>query len=181
MKALVFSDIHGSVSAARFLADEAERQRPDVILLLGDFLYHGPRNPMPDAYDPRGVVEVLNQHADSIIAVAGNCDSVVDMGLLKFPICADFSWFYAEGLRIFLTHGHAYNPENLPPLREGDIFLYGHTHIPLVAVHGSSYLCNPGSISLPKEGHPESFGIIENGSFTVLTRNGETYLHLTYC
>lgn len=181
MKALVFSDIHGSLPAARFIIAEIERQKPDAVFLLGDILYHGPRNPLPEAYDPRGVADILNNYAEFIVAVNGNCDSEVDAAILDFPIASSFSWIYADAMRIFLTHGHIHNPENLPRLRGGDILLYGHTHIPQAEIHDTIYFCNPGSISMPKEGHPKSFGVIENGGFSVVTIDGETYLHLTFC
>lgn len=181
MKALIFADIHGSLDAAHFIVKEIERQRPDAVILLGDLLYHGPRNVIPPSYDPRGVAELLNTYASSIIAVQGNCDSEVDMSLLNFPIASDFTWLISDGLRIFITHGHHNSATNLPPLHEGDIFLFGHTHIPLAESTGDYYLCNPGSITLPKDDHPQSFGVIENGTFSVLTKEGEIYLYLNYC
>ena len=181
MKALVFSDIHGSLLSAQFMVAEIQRQRPDTVILLGDTLYHGPRNIIPPSYDPRAVAELINSYAGSIIAVRGNCDSEVDQNLLHFPIASEFTWLISEGLRIFITHGHHFSPSNLPPLQEGDILLFGHTHIPLAESTGDIYLCNPGSITLPKDDHPQSFGIIENGTFSVLTKEGEVYLYLNYC
>lgn len=181
MKALVFADIHGSLAAAHFIETAIQHHCPDAVILLGDILYHGPRNIIPPAYDPKGVARSLNLYASSIIAVQGNCDSEVDKNLLRFPIAPEFSWLISDGLRVFITHGHHYAPSRLPSLQEGDIFLFGHTHIPLAESTGEYYLCNPGSLTLPKDEHPESYGLIDNRAFSVLTKDGELYLYLNYC
>ena len=132
-------------------------------------LYHGPRNPLPDSYNPAEVALKLNQFADRIIAVRGNCDSEVDQMLLDFPIEASWQQVITDNRRLFLTHGHLFNPEKLPPLRAGDVFVYGHTHIPKAEKQGDIFLFNPGSASLPKGGYPTSFGMLTDGVLKVLS------------
>ena len=178
MNFLVFSDIHGSLPSARLAVEKANTVQPDAVILLGDLLYHGPRNPIPEGYDPAGVARVLGRLSCRVIAVRGNCDSDVDAMVLPFPLAPDFSWLLAGGIGIFATHGHVLTPEKLPPLAEGDVFLYGHTHIPMARMQGDIAVCNPGSLTLPKEDHPASYGHFENGRFSVITRDGEEYLRL---
>lgn len=178
MSILVFSDIHGSVPVARFIVETAQKVRPLAVLILGDILYHGPRNPQPEGYAPKAAAETLAPIARHIIALRGNCDSEVDASILPFPLASDFVWVMAGNLRIFATHGHSYHPQRLPPLREHDVFLYGHTHEPVAKDHGEISVCNPGSLSLPKGGHPPTYGIFSQGAFSVLTMDGEVYLRL---
>ncbi len=179
MKMLIFSDIHGSLPAARFMADRTRREKPDAVLLLGDILYHGPRNPLPQGYDPKAAAGALSPLKSRIVAIAGNCDSEVDATMLSFPLSSGFSWIMTDGLRIFATHGHRHTPDALPPLEEGDIFLFGHTHVPMAATTSKGiHLCNPGSLSLPKEGHPPCYGMFEKGLFSVFTDQDELYLQL---
>jgi len=183
MKLLIFSDIHGSLPVAAHIAGLVSRHSPDAVLLLGDILYHGPRNPLPEGYNPKAVTEVLAPFADSIIALRGNCDSEVDSMVLPFPLASEFIWLLQDipggTLRIFATHGHIYNPQSQPPLRQGDVLLFGHTHIPQAETGaGRIHFCNPGSLSLPKEGTPPSYGIFENGIFSVYTAREELHMHL---
>lgn len=169
MKLFFASDIHGSLSATELMLQQFERSGADWLILLGDLLYHGPRNPLPDTYNPSGVAECLNKHASKIIAVRGNCDSEVDQMLLSFPIMAGWQQVLTEQRRFFLTHGHDYGPQNLPALNGGDVLVYGHTHIPQAEKLGGIYYFNPGSISLPKGGYPPSFGILSGDQLQVLT------------
>lgn len=183
MKLLVFSDIHGSLPVAECVLDLASRHDPEVILVLGDVLYHGPRNPLPVGYSPKSVAEALAPLAPRIIAVRGNCDSDVDAMVLPFSFAEPFTWVLQEKagtvLRIFATHGHIFGPHNMPPLLDGDVLLYGHTHVPKAEKNaGGIRICNPGSLALPKEGHPPCYGIFENGLFSVLTKNDDLYLQL---
>ncbi len=153
--------------------------RPGVVVLLGDILYHGPRNPLPEEYAPREVAAALAPLAGQIIAVKGNCDSEVDAMVLPFPLASDFSWILDGPLRIFATHGHAHGPENPPPLGEGDILLFGHTHVPMARTTAAGiHLCNPGSLAMPKEDHPACYGLFEDGVFSVFTDENELYLQL---
>ena len=157
----------------------AAQHKPDAVLLLGDILYHGPRNPLPESYAPKEAATALAPLARRIIAVQGNCDCEVDAMVLPFPLASGFSWILDGPLRIFATHGHIYNPENLPPLEEGDVLLFGHTHVPMARTTAAGvHLCNPGSLSMPKEDHPACYGLFEEGVFSVLTLENELYLQL---
>lgn len=179
MKLLIFSDLHGSVPAAALLADLEKRLAPDAVLLLGDILYHGPRNRLPEGYAPGEAVKILAPLKHKILAVKGNCDSEVDQMVLPFPLASDFFWVQSEGIRIYTVHGHALGPLKLPPLEKGTVLLSGHTHEPTAFTneHGI-HMCNPGSPALPKGGHPPCYGLFEEGVFTVLTTRGEEYMRL---
>ena len=151
MKLMIASDIHGSAHWCRKLLDAFEREQPDRLLLLGDVLYHGPRNDLPKAYDPKAVIAMLNPLADKLLCVRGNCDAEVDQMVLDFPILADYAVFWWEGRLIYATHGHLYGEDNPPKLHKGDILLCGHTHVPRCVDHGDFTYWNPGSVSIPKE------------------------------
>ena len=164
MKIMVASDIHGSIGAAEMVTDKFNKTGADKLLLLGDILYHGPRNDLPSDYAPKEVIALLNSYKDRILAVRGNCDTEVDQMVLEFPILAEYVYLVDEGQVIFATHGHHYNPDKLPPfVGAGDIFLYGHTHVALDVVKSGIRFMNPGSPSIPKEGTKPSYIIIENG------------------
>lgn len=179
MKLLIASDIHGSLAATIKLASLMEKESPDSLVLLGDILYHGPRNPFPGEYNPAKVVDSLNSFSDKIIAVRGNCDSEVDQMVLSFTLAEPSAWIFAEGCRILAAHGHRHNLASIresADLAEGDAFLSGHTHVPTACLHEGVHMWNPGSLSLPKEGFPPSFGIFENGCFSVISLDGETLM-----
>lgn len=165
MKLIIASDIHGSAYWCRRLCEEIESEKPDRILLLGDLLYHGPRNDLPREYAPKQVIPMLSALKEKIIAVRGNCEAEVDQMVLPFPCLADFSQLMADGSYFYLTHGHHANPDALPPLPEGSIFLYGHTHVKLDKVINGIHCLNPGSISIPKDGS-HSYLIYDNGEFS---------------
>lgn len=167
MKLLVISDIHGSLFYLKRVIEIFEKNKYDKILILGDELYHGPRNPLPKEYNPKEVVEILNKYKNKIIAVRGNCDSEVDQMVLKYPITADYNMILWEDKKIFLTHGHIYNIDNPLPIEENDIMIYGHFHIPLIEKRDSRIFLNPGSISLPKGDSKNSFGVFEDGKFYI--------------
>ena len=175
MKILIASDIHGSAYWCRRLTEAWDREKPERVVLLGDLLYHGPRNDLPEEYAPKQVIAMLNERRDSILCVRGNCDTEVDQMVLQFPILADYAWIAADGRRLFVTHGHIYNANNPPPLREGEILLHGHTHIPVWEDHGTFRVYNPGSVSIPKEGSPHGYMTMENGVFTWKTPDGTVY------
>ncbi|MEE1013722.1 MAG: phosphodiesterase [Clostridia bacterium] len=161
MKLMIASDIHGSAAYCRQLKAAFDREQPDKLLLLGDILYHGPRNPLPPDYNPQEVTELLNGIREHILCVRGNCDTEVDQMLLQFPILADYCTLFWQGKTVFATHGHRFHPEALPPLTEGDILLCGHTHVPAcVETDGILYL-NPGSVSIPKEDSPHGYMTFE--------------------
>ena len=166
MKLLICSDIHGDYDCARAVLDAYERESAEKILILGDILYHGPRNNLPDGYSPKEVIELLNSSRDNILAVRGNCDTEVDQMVLDFPILADYIYLSLDGLSVFATHGHKYNTQTPPPLRKGEILLHGHTHIPVSVEFGNGNLyLNPGSVSLPKGNNPKTYMIYENRHF----------------
>ena len=152
MKLIIASDIHGSAYWCGKLVDLIEAEQPDRILLLGDLLYHGPRNDLPREYAPKQVIPMLSKYAHRIIAVRGNCEAEVDQMVLPFPCLADFSQLYADGKLLYLTHGHHHSPDNLPPLPEGSLFLSGHTHVKLDEMRNGIRCLNPGSVSIPKDG-----------------------------
>lgn len=165
MKLMIASDIHGSEYYCKKMIEEFYRQQADKLLLLGDILYHGPRNELPRDYNPKGVIALLNPLKDKILCVRGNCDSDVDQMVLDFPILAEYAYLYIDGKTIFATHGHKFNRENLPPLNKGDILLNGHTHIPAMENKGDYTYINPGSVSIPKNGSDHSYLIMEKGEF----------------
>lgn len=165
MKIFIASDIHGSAYYCRLMLERYKAEQADRLLLLGDILYHGPRNDPPDEYSPKQVTAMLNEIKDDILCVRGNCDAEVDQMVLEFPIMADYAVIDIGEKIIYATHGHTYNESNLPPLHKGDILLHGHTHVPKCIKH-ENYICmNPGSISLPKESSHHGYMILENGKF----------------
>ena len=137
-----------------------EREKAQRIIPY-DALYHGPRNPLPEGYNPAEVANLLNHYKDQIIAVRGNCDSEVDQMLINYQMMETYSTILFDDRKMFLTHGHIYNPENLPTLCDGDIFAFGHTHLPVAEKCGGIYIFNPGSITLPKGGNPKSYGVFD--------------------
>ena len=165
MKFVIASDIHGSARWCRALMDLVEREKPDKLILLGDLLYHGPRNDLPEEYAPKQVIPMLSRYAEKIIAVRGNCEAEVDQMVLPFPCMADYAEVLADGKTLYLTHGHRVSPENLPPLPEGSVFLSGHTHVKRDEVIGGIRCLNPGSVSIPKDGS-HSCILYEDGAFS---------------
>ena len=161
MRTLVLSDIHGSAFACKMALSYLEKFSCERIFLLGDLLYHGPRNPLPGGHDPQGVVELLSPLKDKITAVRGNCDAEVDQMVLGFPCLADYAEFEENGLRLFLSHGHLYDPYLFSHYK-ADVYFSGHTHIFTAEKNADGVYClNPGSTSLPKGGNPPTFGIYE--------------------
>ncbi|MGL4738358.1 MAG: phosphodiesterase [Cellulosilyticaceae bacterium] len=173
MKYLIFSDCHGSKSRVEKVLEVFEVEKCDRMILLGDVLYHGPRNPLPEGHDPKGVVALLNGYADRIIAIRGNCDTEVDQMVLEFPCLAEYAIIVEEGRTLFATHGHHYGPQQLPKLAQCSVFLYGHTHLWELREEGGIILCNPGSIALPKEDRPATYGILDGLSLSIYTLDGE--------
>ena len=167
MKLLIASDLHGSAYYCGKLMEVLGEQKPDKLLLLGDLLYHGPRNDLPRDYAPKQVIEMLSQHKDIITAVRGNCEAEVDQMVLPFACMADFAQLDVDGKLFHLTHGHHDNPDHLQPLPEGSVFLSGHTHVKMDEVRSGIRCINPGSVSIPKDGS-HSCMIYDNGVFTVV-------------
>ena len=172
MKLMIASDLHGSAYYTRQLLAAYEQEQPDKLLLLGDILYHGPRNDLPRDYAPKEVIAMLNPLADKILCVRGNCEAEVDQMVLDFPVLADYCVRFEQGRTIYVTHGHLFSENNPPKLQTGDILLNGHTHIPACTDHGWQYL-NPGSVSIPKNDSWHGYMTLENGQFLWKTLTGE--------
>lgn len=175
MKLLIASDIHGSEYYCRMLAVRFEAEAAERILLLGDLLYHGPRNPLPPEYNPAGVAAILNSYKNSIICVHGNCDSEVDQMMLEFSLTPEYAFLYDRTYAFYASHGHKTGESNPPPLRSGDILLCGHTHIPAFVRHEYFTYVNPGSVSIPKESSVPSYMIYDSGVFTWKNIDGHIY------
>lgn len=165
MKWMIASDLHGSAFFCRRMLEAYKREGADRLLLLGDVLYHGPRNELPEKYAPKEVIAMLNDMKNDIFCVRGNCDTEVDQMVLEFPILADYVLLSVENRMVFATHGHLYNEKKLPPLHEGDILLHGHTHVPKCVEHDRYIYMNPGSLSIPKENSYHGYMTLEEGRF----------------
>lgn len=175
MKWLIASDIHGSAYYCQKLFERYEAEKADRMILLGDVLYHGPRNDLPRDYAPKEVIKILNGIKNEVFSVCGNCDSAVDQMVLEFPVLAEYSVLETDGRLIFLTHGHIYNEEKPLPMKKGDILLSGHTHVPKCTKKDGLVFMNPGSVSIPKENSPHSYMTLENGAFLWKDLDGEIY------
>lgn len=163
MKLFIASDIHGSAVWCEKMVERFKREGADKLVLLGDILYHGPRNPLPDGYAPQKVFNMLNALRAQIIAVRGNCDSEVDQMVLEFNVSSDYAEIYDGATKITLSHGH----RAVPPLGKGDVYITGHTHVPLNYTEAEGYVhLNPGSVSLPKENSAHGYILYDNGVFT---------------
>ena len=167
MKILIASDIHGSAYWCRKLLEAFDREGTGRMLLLGDILYHGPRNDLPEEYAPKEVIAMLNPLRDRIVSVRGNCEAEVDQMVLDFPVLADYCLMPVGEHMMFCTHGHIYHEEHLPPMIPGDILLYGHTHVYRAERIDEKWMLNPGSVSIPKGECAHSYAILEDGVFTV--------------
>ena len=158
MKWMIASDLHGSAYYCRKMLEAFEREGADRLFLLGDLLYHGPRNDLPREYAPKEVIPLLNGKREKLLCVRGNCDAEVDQMVLEFPVLADYAVLPVGQRLIYATHGHIYHVKNLPPLAPGDVLLHGHTHVPAWTKFGQGNLyLNPGSVSIPKENSPHSY------------------------
>ena len=176
MKLLIASDIHGDAEALKKLLSAYENEGCDRLLLLGDILYHGPRNDLPSGYAPKEVIRILNENKDKLFAVRGNCEAEVDSMVLDFNVASDYMTIFDGSRVICASHGH----RAIPLLSKGDILLCGHTHVPVfehrTAENGAVYFhINPGSISLPKENSPRSYVIIDGNRVTFHALDGEIY------
>ena len=179
MKWMIASDLHGSAYYCREMVKAFEREGADRLLLLGDLLYHGPRNDLPKDYAPKEVIPMLNQLKPKLCCVRGNCEAEVDQMVLEFPVMADYCILPVGQQLVYATHGHIYNLKNLPPLAPGDILLHGHTHVPAWTEFGEGNLyLNPGSLSIPKENSPHGYMTLEGETFQWKTLDGEVYHEL---
>ena len=165
MKWMIASDLHGSAYYCRKMLEAFEREGADRLFLLGDLLYHGPRNDLPREYAPKEVIPLLNGKKEKLLCVRGNCDAEVDQMVLEFPVLADYAVLPVGQRHIYATHGHIYHVKNLPPLAPGDVLLHGHTHVPAWTEFGQENLyLNPGSVSIPKENSPHSYMTLEENT-----------------
>ena len=165
MKWMIASDLHGSAYYCRKMLEAFEREGADRLFLLGDLLYHGPRNDLPRDYAPKKVIPLLNSLAPRLLCVRGNCDAEVDQMVLNFPVLADYAVLPVGQRLVYVTHGHIYHVKNLPPLAPGDVLLHGHTHVPAWTEFGQGNLyLNPGSVSIPKENSPHSYMTLEGNT-----------------
>ena len=165
MKWMIASDLHGSSYYCRKMLEAFEREGADRLFLLGDLLYHGPRNDLPREYAPKEVIPLLNGKKEKLLCVRGNCDAEVDQMVLEFPVLADYAVLPVGQRLIYATHGHIYHVKNLPPLAPGDVLLHGHTHVPAWTEFGQGNLyLNPGSVSIPKENSPQSYMTLEGNT-----------------
>lgn len=165
MKWMIASDLHGSAYYCRKMLEAFEREGADRLFLLGDLLYHGPRNNLPREYAPKEVIPLLNGKKEKLLCVRGNCDAEVDQMVLEFPVLADYAVLPVGQRLIYATHGHIYHVKNLPPLAPGNVLLHGHTHVPAWTEFGQGNLyLNPGSVSIPKENSPHSYMTLEENT-----------------
>ena len=178
MKLMIASDLHGSYFYASQMQQAFEREQADRLLLLGDLLYHGPRNDLPEGYAPKQVMPLLNGMKDRLLCVRGNCDAEVDQMVLEFPVLADYAVLPVGRRLIYATHGHIYHVKNLPSLAPGDVLLHGHTHVPAWTEFGQGNLyLNPGSVSIPKENSPHSYMTLEGNTMQWKELESSAVLH----
>ncbi len=180
MRLFIASDIHGSAPACKKILERMEVEKPDKLVLLGDLLYHGPRNDLPEGYAPKEVIAMLNQAREKIICVRGNCEAVVDQMVLDFPVMADYIWMMDQGHQLFFTHGDVYNAHNMPALQAGDALIHGHTHVHTVQFIREVVYLNPGSVSLPKENQVPSYMMYEDGFFSIRDMQGNPLMEYAF-
>lgn len=179
MKYMFASDIHGSAYYCRRLLEEYEKSGADRLILLGDLLYHGPRNDLPKEYAPKEVIAMLNEKKNEIFTVRGNCEAEVDQMVLDFPVLADYAVLMLNGLTFFATHGHVFHEDHMPPLKKGDILVHGHTHLLKAEQVGDHYILNPGSVSIPKGGNPATYAVLDEHVFRILDFDGTIVKEIT--
>lgn len=173
MKLMFGSDIHGAAKCCLEMLSAFEREGADKLILLGDILYHGPRNDLPEDYAPKKVISLLNAKKNELLCVRGNCEAEVDQMVLEFPVMADYMALWLDGHMAMCTHGHLYDTENIPNINKGDIIISGHTHLLRAEEKDGIYYINPGSVSIPKGGNPRSYAVYESGKFIIKEMNGE--------
>lgn len=167
MKYMFASDLHGSAYYTEKVVRRFEEEKPEKLILLGDYLYHGARNDPPERYGPKAVAPLLNSMKERIIGVRGNCDSEIDQAVLEFPMLADYAMMYVDGHDWFITHGDHFNEHEMPPHTAGTVLIHGHTHLKITEKYDDFYYVNPGSASIPKDDELHSYMTYENGIFTI--------------
>lgn len=181
MKIMIASDLHGSANYCRLLLEAYEKEKAERLFLLGDLLYHGPRNPLPEEYDPKRVIELLNGYQGEILCVRGNCEAEVDQMVLEFPVLAEYAVLPLGKRLIFAAHGHQFHPAAPPKLKKGDILLNGHTHVPAWTEMKDFLYLNPGSVTFPKEGSPHSYMTLDTGKSEFLWKTMEGNVFHSLC
>ena len=176
MKYMIISDIHGDLQCLQKAMERFEEEKADVLLALGDLLYHGPRNDLPRDYAPKEVISILNSMKERFLCVRGNCEAEVDQMVLEFPVMADYCALMWEGRVIYATHGHVHGETNPPPLGPDGILLCGHTHVPCCNRHEAFTYVNPGSTSIPKNGSCHSYAVLEGNTMIWKNLEGGEYM-----
>lgn len=179
MRLMFASDIHGSAYYAKAVCEIFKREKVDKLVLLGDILYHGPRNDLPEQYSPKAVIEMMNGMADDILCVRGNCDTEVDQMVLKFPLLADYGYIFDGNVKMYLSHGHIYNPDNLPTGAKDCVLINGHTHVYDMKEYDWGTYLNPGSVSIPKNSNPPTYMTYVDGVFEIKDLAGKVLKSLT--
>ena len=180
MKYIIASDIHGSALYCEKLLARREAEGAEGILLLGDVLYHGPRNDLPEGYAPKQVIAMLNPLKDKILCVRGNCEAEVDQMVLDFDVTTEHRTLELFGKKLMMTHGHHINIDAPPARDNADFVLYGHTHIPLKAAKDRVWYLNPGSVTIPKNGSAHAYMTLDEIGFVWKTIDGEEYDRLEF-
>lgn len=180
MKLMIASDLHGSAYYGRKLLAKLAEEKADKLLLLGDLLYHGPRNEYPEEYDTKALFAMLNGVREKLICVRGNCDSEVDQMVLAFPIMAENAMLFFDGITMMATHGHKYHIDELPPLEKGNVLIYGHYHVTMCEERDGIICMNPGSVSLPKDGCAHAYMVYEDHVFTWKDFDGNVLFTYTW-
>ncbi|MCH3986652.1 MAG: phosphodiesterase [Lachnospiraceae bacterium] len=179
MKLMIASDIHGSAFYCCKMLAAMEQEKPDKLILLGDILYHGPRNDLPEEYAPKKVIAMLNPLRDKILCIRGNCDTEVDQMVLDFSVLSEQAILFVNGKTLVLKHGHRLSGIDLPPVEPGEYLVCGHTHVPKMEMReGGYWYINPGSVSLPKGNSPHSYCIFED-HFVWKDLDGEVFMEET--
>ena len=173
MKLMFASDLHGDAACCRKMFACLEREGAQKLILLGDLLYHGPRNDLPPHYAPKEVIGQLNANKERLLCVRGNCDTEVDQMVLEFPILSDYMTIFERGRMFFVTHGHRYHKDQMPPCPSDTILIHGHTHVQTIQPFSGGIYLNPGSVTIPKEGNPQSYMVYEDGLFRIVTMEGK--------
>ena len=179
MKLMIASDLHGSLASAEKLFQQFDKEQPEKLILLGDLLYHGARNDLPEGYDTKGLTALLNRYKDHIIAVRGNCDAEIDQMVLEFPIMADYTVLFVDGREWIVTHGHVFDETSMIPHTPGVVLVHGHTHLKILSKVEDFYYVNPGSTSIPKDDARGSFMIYEDGAFSIRDLDGSEIKSMT--
>lgn len=175
MKIGIVSDLHGYPETFRKTINYLKGS--SMILCAGDILYHGPRNPILNGYDPKSLAEDIKKLDIPMLIARGNCDAEVDMMVLDMPIITPYIVYEKDGIRFMVTHGHDVTEDKLHDIvkfYKVDIMITGHTHIRKAERYEKTLIINPGSISVPKGDGRPSFAVFEDNTVKFINvNNGE--------